>query len=178
VHPHRFLHGAVAGEAGVRLGLARAQRRFGVAGVQRGERPADDRARHLRFAEELGGAVPQRLEFADEAVELLAPLEVRDRALERLVGQPEQLRGRDRPADFERAFQPSGALLLRAHEGIARRAHGVEPHARRVVAVVGGAGAGPRGAVAPRAAGAARRGARRAGATSVEWFCVRMLDPR
>ncbi len=79
--------------------------------VQRLQRLQHRGAGDLDIDIELGGAVLQRLEFADQLAELLALLEIRDGAAEHLLAQAHHFGGHRAAADIEHAFQQRPALI-------------------------------------------------------------------
>jgi DNA-binding IclR family transcriptional regulator len=94
-----------------------------------------DGARQLQVAVQLGGAVLQRLEFADDGVELLALLQVGHRALEHLVGQAEHFGCRDSAADVEHLLQLRCAGLVGADDRAGGHAHAFECYTGGVVGI-------------------------------------------
>src|SRR5271155_52310 len=92
VHLHGFLHRERGGSSGLRLGH-RNDRTSRVKGLIEGlQRFQYRRTAHFEFAVEKRRAMLQRLELADHSAELLALLQIGDRAADRLFGGAEQLR--------------------------------------------------------------------------------------
>ena len=135
MHLHAFLHRALGRGAGVRFCLRHDQRRLRrvfVHGLQRAEH---ERARELDVDVEFRGAMLQRLEFADRAVELPALLEVGERALEHGVSQSEQLRRDHRAPEVEHFIEHRAGGVHFAQYRVRLDAHADEAQARCVVRV-------------------------------------------
>src|SRR6185437_4554258 len=111
MHLHALLHRAGRGRAGARF-----RHRNGGGGVfkiavQFLQRVEHSGAGDLDIDIELGGAVLERLEFADSLAELLSFLQIIHRASEHLFAQADHF-GRDRAApDIEDAFEQRKALI-------------------------------------------------------------------
>ena len=117
--------------------LAR-QTRFdsrGLLRVERLQRAQHDRAHQLDLAEQMRGAMLQRLERADLHAELLALAQVGERALERFFRDAEHLGREHGAAGIEHGVEHDGALVERADDVAVAHRHIAQLDRRGVVTV-------------------------------------------
>src|SRR4029078_3108841 len=93
------------------------------------------RAGDLDVDIELRSAMLQRLEFADRLAELLALLEIADRAAEHLLTDADHFGGHRATADIEYALQQLVTLVDLAEYAVGVALDIVEPDPRRVVGI-------------------------------------------
>ena len=125
------------------LGLGQGDGKGGVvpAFVESREGIEHGGAGQLDFPEEIGGAVLQALEAADDLAELLALFQIGDGLVEGRLGASEHFRGQGRPAPVEDGVQQIGVAeaLAGIHRGIDGEA-GVGPVVREFLCGGGDAG--------------------------------------
>ena len=136
VHLDALLHRESGG--GDRLGLGDAGHQLGarVVAVDEVGGLVGGGASDLDLPKQVGGAVLQGLELADQPAELLALLEVIDRHVGRAGRNADQFGGRSSPAGGEGALERGPAAIDLADDRIGVDTDAVEGQARRL-AVVG-----------------------------------------
>ena len=88
VHLHRLLHRQFGDAPGLGLGHRNPQGGIRSIGIQRRQRPHNRRPRDLDLAEQMGRAMLQGLELADQLAELFAGPQIGHGRLEGLIPRP------------------------------------------------------------------------------------------